>query len=611
MSGDLTILDINSDAEQLFADSRGACAGTPYDRWVAALDGGFTPAELLALSPGTSVRDIDGRVSQPDGSERILIWNAAAVEAQGCRLIILAGSDQTGFQRAEEALREREARMSSVIDTAPDAIVTIDHMGIIQSFSQAAETLFGYAAGEAIGRSITLLMAAADGANHQQHVDRYLATREPHIIGIGRKVKARHKDGTIFPVELAVGEVSLGSSRIFTGFIRDLRARVRLEDELRHAQKMEAVGQLTGGVAHDFNNLLTVIIGNLEMLEPRVQDGLNREILGEAQEAAQLGADLANRLLAFGRRQPLHARPMNLSALVAGMADLLRRTLGASIEIKTVLALDLPLIVADPGGIENALLNLAINARDAMPNGGSLEIETRMAVLDDDYISAHPEARGGRYVSLVVTDTGTGMDEETRLRAFDPFFTTKDPGRGTGLGLSTVYGVVTQMGGSVNLYSELGQGTTVRIYLPVAEGATVPPPEISQPPVAAAKGATVLVVEDDSRVRKVSARRLAELGYRVIEADGARQALDILESAAYPIHVLFTDMIMPGGLSGAELAGLVKQRWPTIKILLTSGYADPGMLKSSADIHGLPWLSKPYRIGELADKLAALLGGGA
>ena len=450
--------------------------------------------------------------------------------AAGLEHLIVAGTDITGFHKAEESLREREARMSSVIATAPDAIVTIDESGLIQSFSQAAEAMFGYAVGEVIGRNISILMPSPHKELHDSYIQRYLATSERHIIGIGRKIEARHKDGTIFPVELSVGEVNVGNIHIFTGFIRDLSARVQMEEELRHTQKMEAIGQLTGGVAHDFNNILTVITGNLELLERKLVTDEQREIVAEAQEAAELGATLSNRLLAFGRRQPLESKPIDLSALVKGMADLLQRSLGSTIEVRQRLTPNLPLTIADPGQIENALLNLAINARDAMPSGGTLILETGTEILDADTVFQHPHLQIGSYVTLFVIDTGLGMTPEVRDKAFDPFFTTKGPGRGTGLGLSSVYGLVKQSGGNIQLLSEPGLGTTVKIYLPIADETFAVQDDVRAVRSAPSQGATVLVVEDDARVRKISIRRIREMGYRVLEADRPVRALDILDS---------------------------------------------------------------------------------
>jgi PAS domain S-box-containing protein len=515
--------------------------------------------------------------------------------------------DVTEAKRAKSMIAERDPRLRSILETAPDAIITIDERGIIQSFSDAAQKLFGYAAGEVIGRNVKMLMHSPHRENHDDYLARYLRTGENRIIGIGREVEAQRRDGTIFPMDLAVGEVRHGDTRIFTGFIRDLTARVKMEKDLRQAQKMEAIGQLTGGVAHDFNNLLTVISGNLEMLEGRLEDAENREILNEAQEASQLGADLAKRLLAFGRRQPLHPKPVDLNALVRNMVDLLRRSLGEMTGIETRLAEGLPTIMADPGQIENTLLNLAINARDAMPKGGRLVIESARAEIDRDYAAAYPDVVPGSYVTLSVTDTGIGMTPEVRQRAFEPFYTTKGPGAGSGLGLSMVYGFVKQSGGHVQLYSEIGHGTTVRLYLPARTEDARAAEQRGAPSVARApSGETVLVVEDDERVRKVSVRRLKELGYSVMEADSGPAALKLLDTGR-SIDVLFTDIIMTGGMTGVDLAQEARRHRPELTILFTSGYAEPAIIKGGLLTTNANWLGKPYSSNELDAKLRELL----
>jgi PAS domain S-box-containing protein len=514
--------------------------------------------------------------------------------------------DVTEARRAQSMVAEREARLRSILETAPDAIITIDERGIVQSFSAAAERLFGYAPGEVIGRNVKMLMPAPHRENHDDYLARYLRTGEKRIIGIGRQVEAQRKDGTIFPMQLAVGETKLGNTHIFSGFISDLTARVKMEQDLRQAQKMEAIGQLTGGVAHDFNNLLTVISGNLEMLERRLTVAEHRELLKEAQEASQLGADLAKRLLAFGRRQSLNPKPINLKALVGGMVDLLRRSLGEMIEIEARLAEGLPMIMVDPGQIESALLNLAVNARDAMPAGGQLIIETARAQIDADYAAAYADAAPGSYVTLAVTDTGTGMAPEVRQRAFEPFYTTKGPGAGSGLGLSMVYGFVKQSGGHVQLYSEVGHGTTVRLYLPArVDDAGIGEQRPAASAARAASGETVLVVEDDQRVRRVSVRRLKELGYAVIEADSGPAALAVLDREE-PIDLLFTDIVMAGGMTGVELAREARRRRHELKILFTSGYAEPAVIKGGLLTTNAGWLGKPYSINDLDAKLREL-----
>lgn len=505
-------------------------------------------------------------------------------------------------------IEEREALLRSILDTAPDAIITIDPRGIIQSFSNAAERLFGYAPADVIGHNVKILMASPHREAHDGYLERYRRTGEKRIIGIGREVEARRKDGTIFPMELAVGEAKSGDTRLFTGFIRDLTARAKLEHDLRQAQKMEAIGQLTGGLAHDFNNLLTVISGNLEMLEQHQRDDESRVLLKEAQEATELGAQLANRLLAFGRRQPLNPKPVDLNALAGGLVDLLRRTLGEVIRIETQLTSEMPLVMADPGQFENVLLNLAINARDAMPKGGKLIIQTDRKEIDQEQ-SSLGELGPGHYAMVAVTDTGTGMTPDVQRRAFEPFFTTKETGKGSGLGLSMVYGFVKQSGGHVQLYSEVGHGTTVRIYLPIdaataGSAAADAQPRTVRPPA----GERVLVVEDDPRVRRVSVRRLKDLGYEVVEADSGPAALQLLESSER-IDVVFSDVVMGGGMTGIDLAQEVRRRWPRLKILLTSGYADPAVIQDGLLRTSAGWLGKPYSTAELQAKLNELKAG--
>jgi PAS domain S-box-containing protein len=515
--------------------------------------------------------------------------------------------DLTEERRILSMVEEREARLRSLLDTAPDAIITIDERGIVQSFSAAAERLFGYSAGEVVGRNVKMLMPARHRENHDGYLARYLKTGERRIIGIGRQVEAQRKDGSIFPMQLAVGEMKFGESHVFSGFISDLTARVKMEQDLRQAQKMEAIGQLTGGVAHDFNNLLTVISGNLEMLERQVKDAEQREILKEAQEASQLGAELAKRLLAFGRRQPLNPKLTDLNVLVRGMADLLQRSLGETVDVDIRLTEGLLMIMVDAGQVENALLNLSVNARDAMQTAGTLVIETARAEIDEDYAAMYSDVQPGSYVTLAVTDTGTGMSSEVRQRAFEPFYTTKGPGAGSGLGLSMVYGFVKQSGGHVQLYSEIGLGTTVRIYLPAHAKDVSVEQHTAVSSSRASAGETILLVEDDRRVRRISVRRLKELGYAVIEAESGPAALKLLEGNDGSIDLLFTDVVMAGGMTGVDLAHAARRRRPELKVLFTSGYAEPAIITNGLLATNAGWLGKPYGIDELDAKLRELL----
>ncbi|MDH3664697.1 MAG: PAS domain S-box protein, partial [Alphaproteobacteria bacterium] len=496
---------------------------------------------------------------------------------------ITLGVDVTDLKRSEEAVREQQERLRSILETAPDAIITIDDHGLISSFSPYAESMFGFSADEVIGQNVKILMPPPFHEEHDGYLAHFRETGEKKIIGIGREVVAQRKDGTTFPMHLAVNEMSIEGQQMFTGVIRDITVEKTRDEQLRQAQKMEAVGQLTGGVAHDFNNLLTAIIGNLEMLEAwHCGDERSEKAISQAQEAAGLGAELTGRLLAFARRQPLDPKVISLSDMVLEMSELLARTLGETIEINTVLANPLDKALVDPTQVQNALLNLAINARDAMSKGGQLTIETANVELDDDYARDHADVTAGNYVLLSVSDTGTGMSPDIRDRVFEPFFTTKDVGKGSGLGLSMVYGFIRQSGGHVRLYSEVGQGTAISLYFPKvehADSATEEPRTATDIPLA--RRETVLVVEDDPRVRQVTIQRLQTLGYSVLEAENGHAALDVLKEAP-AVNLVFTDVVMPGGMSGSDLAEKVHRLYPGIKVLLTSGYSEHAGIENGA-----------------------------
>ncbi|PTM43003.1 PAS domain-containing sensor histidine kinase [Bosea sp. 124] len=537
-------------------------------------------------------------------------WVVARSEDASGFVIVETNIDVTDLRAVQADLVAREAHLRSILDTVPEAMVVIDDVGTISSFSAAAERLFGYGAAEVVGQNVRILMPQPDRDAHDGYISRYLMTGERRIIGYGRVVTGQKKDGSPFPMELAIGEARADGHRIFTGFIRDLTSRHKIEEELRQAHKMEAVGQLTGGIAHDFNNLLTVVSGNLEMIERRLSDPKLKVLLREAQGAADDGAKLTGQLLAFGRRQPLNPKLADVGQLVSHFSDLLRRALGEAIELRTIVSGSPGVALVDASQLQNALLNLALNARDAMPRGGRLTVEISPAKLDADYASMYPEVRTGSYVLISVTDTGEGMSAEVRQRAFEPFFTTKGVGAGTGLGLSMVYGFTKQSGGHVQLYSEVGQGTSVRLFLPAANLA----PSQAADAIAAAPATedslpggseTILVVEDDARVRRVAVARLEDTGYRVLEAETGAQALRVLDTHA-EIALLFTDIVMPGGMSGDELAREARLTRPGLKVIFTSGFAEPAVavreLAAAAN-----WLKKPYTAMELAVRIRDLL----
>jgi CheY-like chemotaxis protein/two-component sensor histidine kinase len=369
---------------------------------------------------------------------------------------------------------------------------------------------------------------------------------------------------------------------------------------LRQSQKMEAVGQLTGGIAHDFNNLLTVILGNLELLDRRLADDASRALSSEARDAAEMGARLTDRLLTIARQQRLETRRINLNDFVLNLSEFLRRTIGPAISLSTSLSTDLWPTMADPGQIESAVLNLAINARDAMPRGGKLAIQTLNVTLDVEAVANTLGLAPGDYVVLSVSDTGHGMSAEVKARAFEPFFTTKGMEKGSGLGLATIYGFARQSGGSVTIYSEVGQGTTVKLYLPRTADGLI---EVSTAGATLAEhlgqGETVLVVEDDEHVRRLTVMRLADLGYRVLDVADGNSALEVLGSRA-DVDIVFSDLVMPGGLSGLDLARRVKELNPKTKVVLTSGYSPALMHDEAVQLLDLQMLRKPYRQTELA-----------
>ncbi len=387
--------------------------------------------------------------------------------------------------------------------------------------------------------------------------------------------------------------------------------REKVEEALRQAQKMEAIGQLTGGVAHDFNNLLQVILGNLERLAPRLRgtgaDDELRRLIDAASRAAARAATLTQRLLAFSRRQPLMPTTLDVNRLVVGMSELISRTLGEAIRTETLLSGNVWRVSADENQLESALLNLAVNARDAMPTGGRLTIETRNVTLDEAYAGSQDGVQPGDYVQIAVTDTGTGMTKDVVERAFDPFFTTKGIGQGTGLGLSQVYGFVRQSGGHVRIYSKPDQGTTVKLYLP--RQPAVPVRESTSMPAPVPRGVsteTILVVEDEPDVRVFARDTLRGLGYGVREAGDSKAALDIIEHEP-EVRLLLTDIGLPGGIDGRELADEVRRRRPDLKVLFTTGYARDATIRNVRPGTTVELLSKPFNAAELARKVRTVL----
>ena len=417
----------------------------------------------------------------------------------------------------------------------------------------------------------------------------------------------RRRDGSDYNVEVRLQLMRTEQPHVYIAFVLDVTERVQTEEKLRQAMKMEAIGRLTGGVAHDFNNILTVVQGNLELLEEQMKDEKQCNLIRRAIGASERAAMLTHRLLAFARKQPLRPRTIDINHLLTSMTDMLRRSLGENIQVKTDFADSLWKTIIDPSELENAVLNLAVNARDAMKSGGTLTIATRNAVLDKEYAAEHEEVESGEYVLLSLTDTGDGIPDELLEKVFDPFFTTKEVGEGSGLGLSMVYGYVRQSGGHVKIHSREGEGTSIRIHLPRhAQAEERPAAGLPAQDSPRARGETVLVVEDNPEVRALAVSLLERLGYRVIEAEDGPTALKMIERSGY-IDLIFTDVVLPNGLSGVTLAEAARRRRPGIKILFTTGYSEETVTRDAKWNDDAPLIQKPYSRATLAQTMRRVL----
>jgi PAS domain S-box-containing protein len=499
-------------------------------------------------------------------------------------------------RRAEQALRDSEDKYRELLESEPNAILIMDAQGRIVLASSHAQTMFGYSADELVGRSVELLVPDPLREAYRAHRVKYRDAPRTLLLGASADLTARCKDGRAIPVEVNLRPHRLNDTLLVTAVVRDVSERRRLEAQLRHAQKMEAVGRLAGGIAHDFNNLLTAMLGFSALgLEQTAPDDPVRPYLEEVQKAANRATSLTNQLLAFGRRQLLEARVVDLNVIVRDLERMLRILVGEDIALDLRLASPLGLVRIDSGQFEHVIVNLAVNARDAMPGGGRLTIETAEARVDDPATLVPAGATPGAYVSLAVGDTGIGMDADTKSRVFEPFFSTKEQGKGSGLGLSTAYGIVTQSEGYFAVDSEVGRGTRFQILLPrVAARAPDPPP---LPADVIPRGTeTVLVTEDEVGVRAMVREALRSRGYRVLEAESADEAERVLLEYDGTIHLLVTDVVMPG-VGGAQLAARLKRRRPSLRVLYMSGYADDA--KGLSDLDPERLLRKPFTPSQL------------
>jgi signal transduction histidine kinase/CheY-like chemotaxis protein len=516
------------------------------------------------------------------------------------------GIDVTDIRRHEEAVAERTRVLEATLENLEEGIGLIDKNLRAIAFNRR---LLDYlripqgsiSAGDPFEKIIRLLAAAGEYGDEEPEA---AVQRRLQLARSGKPLVAERTTPAGRILEIRTNPMPDGGFVIRYNDVTEARRR---DAAIHQAQKMEALGQLTGGIAHDFNNLLTVVMGSAELLRETSDPARQRELAGTILRASERGSELAKRLLAFARRQPLAPKTVDVNHLVGGMQGLLAQTLGEHIEIRVAAGAELLPAHVDAGQLETAILNLAINARDAMPAGGRLTIETRNVHLDPGFLAGIGDPPPGDYVFVAVSDTGMGMTPEVRARAFDPFFTTKDFGKGSGLGLSMVYGFVHQSGGYITLYSEPGLGTTVKLYLPPAEGEVAP----DESPAAGAGephgSETVLLVEDDAMVRRHVEALLAALGYRTVVADNGGAALALLGSGER-VDLVFTDVVMPGGMSGRDLAEAARRMRPGIKILFTSGYTNEMFAASAPEAEPLQnFLAKPYRRRDLAAKLRAVL----
>jgi two-component system cell cycle sensor histidine kinase/response regulator CckA len=503
-------------------------------------------------------------------------------------------------------LHTSEEMASALLESAAQAIISTDRAGRMVLANRHAEEMFGYSREELLGSSIDILLPEPKGWAHAQKRGEYLNQPRERRMGSGMDLFARRKDGSVFPVDVGLSHMETTEGVFAIAFVSDISERKQLEEQLMHAQKMEAIGRLAASVAHDFNNMLTTISGYGAMaLEELPAQNPLRDHVGEILEAANRAATLTGQLLAFGRRQIMRPQVISLNTLIANTEKMLRLLIGEDVVLELILEAGLGTVKADPGHIEQAIVNLVVNSRDAMPAGGRIIVETANVSLDEHYAKTRIGVRPGEFVMVAVSDTGDGMDAGVQRRIFEPFFTTKEQGKGTGLGLATVYGTMKQTGGDIWVHSELGKGTTFKLYFPKVD---IP---ITALPTAAVRPGprgdeTILVVEDEPSVRSITAKMLAQLGYETLSATCGAEALEMSKAHSGTIHLLLTDVVMPN-MNGPQLADELAGARPDMKVLYLSGYTESvavhhGIVDSSA-----PFLAKPFSRDVLAKTIRDVL----
>jgi len=509
-----------------------------------------------------------------------------------------------------EARDSAESTLRTLIESLPMGLIIANETGVITDLNESSLRMFGYTREELLGQLVETLLPERLRNSHQRHRGAY--AKDPHArpMGLGMELFGRRKDGTEFPVEVSLGPLASEGRTLVSATVVDITERKKIEQQLRLAQRMEAIGQLAGGIAHDFNNLLAVIMGSADIVIDELPRGtpLARKI-GMIRTAGSSAADLIRQLLAFSRQQMVQPVVLDVSKIIARTQGMLQRIVGEDIEFKVVVEDSVGSIKADPGQIEQVLLNLAGNARDAMPKGGRLTIRASNVELDESDRKRHAPVVPGSYVMLALEDTGCGMDLKTQRRIFDPFFTTKELGKGTGLGLATVYGIVKQTGGYIWVYSEIGQGTIFRLYLPrVDKAVTIAEREPSEGEELQGSE-TILVAEDSESLREMAQEYLESIGYTVFSAVSGEKALQWARDFEGPIHLLLTDVVMPE-MSGPELANQMASLRPGVKIIFTSGYTVDAVARQGILDPNVAFIQKPYRPKALAKKIRQVLSGG-
>jgi PAS domain S-box-containing protein len=568
------------------------------ERWHTAIQG-----RIETTTRDGHVPLLEREVIRQDGTTVAVDVSATRIRYEARDAILVSLHDLTTRRQSEEA----SFKLASIIEESDDAIIGKNLDGVITSWNAGAERLYGYSAEEALGQHITLIIPT----QLQDQYERIMAT-----IAQGKRVAPfetvrRRKDGTMIDVSVSVSPVRnpAGTVLAASSIAQDITAKKRLQEQFRQAQKMEAIGRLAGGVAHDFNNLLTIISGYSDVLLATLPPtDESRPMILEIRSAGERAASLTRQLLTFSRQQLLAPRVLDVNAIVAGSEKLLSRLLGEDIDVRSTLAAEFGRVRADPGQLEQVIVNLSINARDAMPRGGKLTIETADVELDETYCRMHPHVTPGPFVLLAVSDTGSGMDETTKSQIFEPFFTTKEQGKGTGLGLSMVYGFITHSSGHIDVYSEPGLGSTFKVYLPrVEDTLTTAKGGTAQADMPTGQE-TVLVVEDEEAVRRLACHVLESCGYRVLEASHGEGAIAVAGGHAGPIHLLVTDVVMPG-LGGRVVAERVAGLKPGIKVLFMSGYTDDAVVRHGVLAAEMAFLQKPFSPSSLARKVRAVLDG--